>query len=124
MDVTTRTIKDVLLVQITGRIDFSNTKDFEDRLLGAVANPPQRQGKAVLDLGGMSYMSSSGLRVLMMACKHFKSIDGLIVVASLQPMLQEIFRISRFDKILQVYETVEKALKALSPEDASDGKAP
>jgi len=124
MDITTRRVKDVLLVQITGRIDFSNTTDFENRLLGTVADSTRGRGKTVLDLGGVTYMSSSGLRVLMMACKDTKSRGGVIVVASLQPMLREIFKISRFDVIFPVYENVEEALEALSPGDAPNGTAP
>jgi anti-anti-sigma factor len=119
MELTSRVVEDVVLVQVKGRIDFVNSKEFEDGLMEAIADIPQGKGKALLDLGGVSYMSSSGLRVLMLACKFFESKKSVIVVASLQPMLRDVFKISRFDKIFQVYETVKEAFEALSPEAAS-----
>ena len=71
MEVKARDIEDILLVSVEGRIDFSNTKDFEDSLFSALSDVMENQGKALLDMGGVSYMSSSGLRVLMLAAKQF-----------------------------------------------------
>ena len=119
MDVSTQMIADVLLVRVTGRIDFTNSKEFEDALLPKLAEIPQGQGKALLDLSGLTYISSSGLRVLMLASKQVRSVKGSIAVAALQPMLVEIFEISRFDKVFKVYGTVGEALEELSPDAAA-----
>jgi anti-anti-sigma factor len=116
MDVSTRLIADVLLIQVSGRIDFSNSKEFEEALLPKLADIPQGQGKALLDLGGLTYISSSGLRVLMLASKKVRSREGAIAVTALQPVVMEVFEISRFDKVFQVYGTVGEALDALSAE--------
>ena len=118
MDVSSRAIADVLLVQVTGRIDFANSKEFENALMPKLAAISPGRGKVLLDLSGLTYISSSGLRVLMLASKQIRSVEGEIAVAALQPMLVEIFEISRFDKVFKVYGTISEALETLSPDAA------
>jgi anti-anti-sigma factor len=75
--------------------------------------------KVLFDLSGVPYMSSAGLRVLTVAAKRCRQQNRDIVVAALQPLLQEVFRISRFDTIFKIFQTVEEALQAISPVAAS-----
>jgi anti-anti-sigma factor len=75
--------------------------------------------KALLDLSGVVYMSSAGLRVLTLAAKQCRKQNGEIVVAALQPLLQEVFRIGRFELVFKVFTTVREALEAIAPADAS-----
>lgn len=101
----------VLVVCVDGAIDHASAGEFERvllPLLGAAA-PGSR---VVLDLGGVDYMSSVGLRVLMLAAKQGRSSSLAISVAGLQPALREIFQISRFDKLYAVHDTVQGALAA------------
>ena len=69
----------------------------------------------VLDFGGVPYISSVGLRVLMIAAKQMRSRHARIAVAGLQPVVAEIFAISRFDKVLEVFPAVRDALAAIAP---------
>jgi len=73
----------------------------------------------VLDLSGVAYMSSAGLRVLTLAAKQCRKQHGNIVIAALQPLLQEVFRISRFDTVFAIFKSVPEALADLSPTAAS-----
>ena len=70
---------------------------------------------AVLDFADVEYISSVGLRVLMIAAKAMRAHERPIAIAALQPVVGEIFAISRFDKVLTVYPSVRIALEALSP---------
>lgn len=119
MDVSTQLVADVLLIHVSGRIDFTNSKEFEDVLLPKLADIPKEQGKALLDLSGLTYISSSGLRVLMLVSKKVHALKGAIAVAALQPTVMEVFEISRFDKVFKVYGSVGEALETLSPEAAT-----
>ena len=73
----------------------------------------------LLDCGGLVYISSAGLAVLMTAAKRCRKQNGKMVLAGLQPMIQEIFQISRFDKVFEVFPTVRAALENISPAAAS-----
>ena len=66
----------------------------------------------VLDLSAVDYISSVGLRVLMLAAKQVKSQGGSISVAALQPVVREIFEISRFNLVIPSYAGVDDALAA------------
>jgi anti-sigma B factor antagonist/stage II sporulation protein AA (anti-sigma F factor antagonist) len=73
----------------------------------------------LLDLSKVNYMSSAGLRVLMIAAKGCRKQGGKMVLAALQPTIQEVFKIGRFDMVLEIYPTVRQALAAISPEAAA-----
>ena len=71
-------------------------------------------GSIVLDLGGLEYVSSAGLRCFMLASRQAKVQHGRIVVAALQPMVAEIFEISHFNLVFQVFPTVREAIGTAS----------
>jgi len=73
----------------------------------------------VLDLSALEYVSSAGLRAFMLASREAKSRQARIYVASLQPMVAEIFKISHFNLVFQVFATVADALAAVSPQAAA-----
>ena len=72
-----------------------------------------RHGALVLDFSAVEYISSVGLRVLMVAAKQMREHQAQLLVASLQSVVAEIIAISRFDRILTVTATVDDALAAV-----------
>ena len=118
MELQTRDIANVLLIRVEGRIDHTTAKQFQDLLLPQLHGCPGEANKALLDLSGVHYMSSAGLRVLVLAARQCQQ-QGEIVLAALPPLLQEVFRISRFDLVFKVFATVRAALEYLSPTAAS-----
>lgn len=115
MKLDSKEMDNLLLINVDGRIDFSNTQEFEDALLPLVEKVNGENAKVLIDLSGVPYMSSAGLRVLMLAAKKLRRKESDIVIAALSPMLQEVFRISRFDKIFKIFSSVQDALAEISP---------
>lgn len=64
----------------------------------------------MLDFSGLDYISSAGLRVLMIAAKEVKPQQGIIAVAAMQPVVREIFDISKFNLVLNCFDSVADAL--------------
>jgi anti-anti-sigma factor len=124
MECKTQNIANVVLFQVEGRIDHTTAKAFESALSPHLAGCTGEEKKLLLDCGGLVYISSAGLRVLMIAGKQCRKQNGKMVVAALQPMIQEIFQISRFDKVFEVFPTVRAALENISPAAAAayDGR--
>jgi anti-anti-sigma factor len=120
MECRAQEIADVLLVQVEGRIDHTVAKAFEDALLPLLDGGTVGGKKALLDLGDVAYMSSAGLRVLTLAARQCRKQHGDMVIAALQPILQEVFRISRFDMVFKIFKDVSEALQELSPAAASE----
>jgi anti-sigma B factor antagonist/stage II sporulation protein AA (anti-sigma F factor antagonist) len=104
-----------------GRIDLSNAEPFKDALLGAVA---AAKTAVVLDLSRIEYVSSAGLRSLMIASKAGTARGVTLGVAAMQPIVKEIFTISRFHLVLPCFETVREALAQLDPAAAAGEDAP
>lgn len=117
MEFTSHKISDVILIKIQGRIDHNTAKDFENLLKPHLDQCiTGEQKKIIIDLNGVDFMTSAGLRVLMIAAKTCEKQKAEIAVATLQPRIQEIFKISRFDLVLKTFPTVISAFENLSPE--------
>ena len=105
---------DVLVVSVAGRVDHANAEQFKARLWPLLASCRPGGDQLVLDLAGLEYISSAGLRVLMLAAREVKAQDGTLVVCGLQPVVREIFEISRFNIVFRVLPDARRALAELS----------
>jgi anti-sigma B factor antagonist/stage II sporulation protein AA (anti-sigma F factor antagonist) len=110
VDLSTHCYVDVIVAAPAGRIDHSNA---DAPVLSRVGAAGCRA--VVLDFARVEYISSMGLRVLMMAAKTVRAQQGRIGITALQSVVGEIFAISRFDHVLEVFPTVADALTAFSP---------
>ncbi len=116
MDFAPKRFGNTIVLSPAGRIDHSSAEAFTDGLLAHMGTCRAGQDLLVLDLSGVPYIASVGLRALMMASKRAKAQEGTFVVAALQPVVQEIFAITRFTVIITTFPAVRDALAALSPE--------
>jgi anti-anti-sigma factor len=125
VELQTQDIANVLLIHVAGRVDPITAKRFEGLLLPRLNGCTGETQKVLLDLSGVHYMNSMGLRVLTLALRQCQKQQGEIVLAALQPFLQDVFKITRFDTLFKVFATVQAALAHLSPTAASayDGAA-
>lgn len=92
---------------------------FTTDLMKSVDSAAAAGGAVVLDLSGLEYISSAGLRCFMLASRQAKTQNAKIAVAALQPMVAEIFQISHFNLVFQVFPVVREALGAVSAEAAA-----
>jgi len=106
---------DVVVVQLSGRIDQERSPAVQAEL-HARFERLETSGTvgAALDLSSVPYMSSAGLRVLMIAAKEARAHGLTLAVFGLRPVVREVFQISRFDKVIPIYEQLSEALAALS----------
>jgi anti-anti-sigma factor len=105
---------DVVVAAPVGRIDHTNAEALNRALAPLLERCGVDLRALVLDFTHVDYISSIGLRVLMVAAKQARSQEAKIAVAALQPVVNEIFEISRFNYVLDVHATVRAALEALS----------
>jgi anti-anti-sigma factor len=99
---------DYSILTIDGRIDTSNASAFEaeiDQLLNSGEN------NIILNCRGLNYISSSGLRVFLVAQKKTILKHGKLQICNLQPEIKEIFVISGFSTIFRIFDTQEEALE-------------
>jgi anti-anti-sigma factor len=90
-----------------GRVDESTATAFTERLIAEAA---AARDKLVLDLSGIAYMSSRGLRALTLAQREASRAGSTIVLAAPNETMREILAISRYDMIFKVADTIDEAL--------------
>jgi anti-sigma B factor antagonist len=119
MNVVSRRYANALVVGVSGRLDQDTCEGFRAELMEFVGDTAHNGGGVVLDLSGLEYISSAGLRCFMLASREARAKNARVVVAALQPMVAEIFTISHFNLVFEVFPGVRDALATLSPEAAA-----
>jgi anti-sigma B factor antagonist len=119
MKLESRTYADTVVVAPTGRLDHDNCEAFRAGLEPHLEEATASGYRMVLDLSGLEYVSSAGLRCFMLAAKQAASHGSKIVLAALRPVVAEIFQISRFDMLFEIYPSVRDALGTLSASAAA-----
>jgi anti-anti-sigma factor len=103
-----------VIVSPGGPVDQENAEDCESRLVSSVKEASRSGGSLIIDFRNVDYMSSVGLRALMMAAKEAEPASVKVLVTGMNETMQEIFRISGFEKLFVVHESLESALAAAS----------
>lgn len=99
----------ITIIGLNGRLDTSNYIQFENNLLDEIS-----PGSSVLiDCTELDYISSSGLRVLLLALKKAEKAGSWLALCSLRTVIMEIFKISAFDSIFTIYPDKAIALEKL-----------
>ena len=102
--------KGVFVFAPKGRIDSSTALQVENALMPALdAGDP-----VVVDLSGLTYLSSAGLRVLLTAAMWSKASDVELALCAMRTEIRDIFRISGFIKLFTIYDELTDAIDALS----------
>jgi anti-anti-sigma factor len=109
-----RQFADVVVAAPSGRIDHAVAGELEQALAAVLAESGTGRAGVILDFAAVDYISSVGLRVLMISAKQMRGRATPIAVAALRPVVAEIFAISRFDRVLDVFPSVREAVEKLS----------
>ncbi len=88
-------------IQLSGRFDGLSAPDIE-KTLDSMILDGERQ--IVIDLTGVHYISSAGLRVLLKAQKVLQKISGGLILLGVQPAVFQVLQISGFDRLFQFAE--------------------
>ena len=98
----------VLMLVPIGRIDSSNAPSFERLINNHIDDG---ESNIIIDFSRLSFISSSGMRVLLIAAKSLRGIaDGKLVLFGMRNSIREIFSISGFDAIIPVVNARADAL--------------
>ena len=114
MEFSSQRFIDVVAAAPKGRIDQGSAEAFQQAVTQALAEVDAHSSSLLLDFSAVDYISSVGLRVVMMAARHVRARPGRIAVAALQPLVREIFEISRFHHVVEVFPSLREGLAALS----------
>jgi anti-anti-sigma factor len=102
---------DILIVAPKGRVDTTTSGDLEKRLLHHLEAGERR---VLLDMDAVEYISSAGLRVLLLLAKRLKAADGEFVLCALGPPVRQVFELAGFVSIFRLEASRDQALARLA----------
>lgn len=107
MNIKIEKIGNFTILRIKGRIDTVHSSSLESEV-----NQLFDKGEKdlIFNCSEVDYISSSGLRVFLVAQKKAISINGKLYLCNMQPAIQEIFRISGFSNLFRIFDTQEEVL--------------
>lgn len=100
----------VTCLGLEGRLDSATAGDLEQQVLPMFARAGER---VVIDMAHLDFVSSAGLRVVLMAAKRAKKSGGTLILCGLSKEVRGVFEVSGFLKILDVKVDRHEAKQAL-----------
>jgi anti-sigma B factor antagonist len=111
MIITDRIVGDIAVVAVEGRLDANTSSVLEAKFLQLV---DQGSLKFIFDLSKLDYVSSAGLRILLVAAKKMKAMKGKLALIQMTDNVKEVFDMSGFSAIFSIYENEADAANALA----------
>ena len=99
---------DVMTLRIKGRLDALTSPNAEKRIFDAINNGQQ---KVLIDLAGVTYLSSAGMRMLLSTSKKLRTLSGKMAVCCTTVNVLDVLKMSGFDHVLELFKTEDEALK-------------
>ena len=110
MEISLEKINDSDIISVKGRLDVTTTAELDKTFSSLFESGG---AKILVDCAELEYISSAGLRTLLAAAKNSKKQNGKIVLACLNRNVRQIFEISGFTQIFDIFDSRESALSAL-----------
>ncbi|WP_042701457.1 STAS domain-containing protein [Azospirillum sp. B506] len=110
MHITEQALNGVVVLHPVGRIDSGSTGEFEGVLMSAIGEDGTR---IVVDMAELSYISSAGLRSLLVAAKAARTKRGSIALCAMAPSIRALFDISGFSSLFAIHADAASAVAAL-----------
>ncbi len=99
---------DVKVVVVRGRLD-ANTSPLLEQKIQQILN--QGENRLALDFSELIYISSLGLRVLIVAAKNLQKINGKLGLAALNEDILGVFKMAGFTRVFSIHPTLEETIQ-------------
>lgn len=110
MDIECAKRGDVVVLGPKGSLNTETAPKFEQKLLELLNAAEKR---FLIDFARVDYISSAGLRVLLMAAKRLKAGGGAIVLCAMSPPVKKVFALCGFERDFTIVESRDRALERL-----------
>jgi len=100
----------MVLIAITGDIDGSTAQELQDYVTPSI----KTNCRILFEVSNVAYMSSAGLRVLLVIYRQINEVKGGVVLMSVSPDIQEAMNATGFLKHFVLVDTLEEGIQALT----------
>lgn len=109
MQIETREVGEITVVDMSGRLDSTTSGDAHDKMVEIAKSGAS---KVILNLNGTEYISSAGLRVILTAAKLLKSSSGEMKICHANGVVKEVLETSGFNHLIAIVEDEKSAMTA------------
>jgi anti-sigma B factor antagonist len=106
MQITRQNTPGATILSLLGRLDELATAEVEQAFTHVLND--ESEG-LIVDMAGVEYVSSSGLRVLLMLMKAMKKQQRVLKLCNLSPFVAEVFEVSNFAVLFDVHDSLASA---------------
>jgi len=97
----------IAIMEVSGRLDAGTSPVLEQKFLSVLDRGDK---DIVIDFSDLQYISSAGLRILLMAAKRTSANGGRLALCAMKDNIRNVFEISGFTAIFQIHVTQEEAI--------------
>ena len=94
------------VMRLEGKLDTVSSPEVQTAVMAALESADKG---VVIDMSEVAYVSSAGLRVMLIGGKTAKAACKAFRLAGLKPAVAEVFKMSGFDRLLEIHPDVQKA---------------
>lgn len=105
-----KTIDDSVIVEASGNVNSNNSKQFSEQMTHIIA---EGCSHVVIDLSGLSFMTSAGFRALLIAGRTASNTNSRFSICGMNAKVHQLFELGGFLDVFPIYDSVENALAAV-----------
>jgi len=105
MNVTLHTTNNVLILTIQGSIDSKTAGDLQNQIMDSVADAKN----IIMNLSAVEFLSSAGLRILLMVYRQLKARNGKIILVGVSEDIRDVMEMTGFINFFEIHQTLEQA---------------
>ena len=107
MEVNIKTDGNIVIISIEGSIDSKTAGDLQSKIMEKVSET----NNVLLDLTKVDYVSSAGLRVLLMIYRQIKSKNGKVILVGVSEEIRDVMSMTGFINFFEIADNIDNALK-------------
>lgn len=107
MKVDFKTQNNILIIKVNGSIDSNTAPEIQEKIFEASADSKN----VIIDLSEVDFVSSAGLRVILMIYRQIKSKDGKVVLVGVSEEIRDVMTVTGFANFFEMVDSIENALK-------------
>jgi len=110
MNIEFESVDGITVATLFGELDGRTAPVVQEQL----AALPRPQGRVLLDMSGVNYISSAGLRALLMLYRQMAANDGQVALSGLNESIKDVMAVTGFLEFFAAYDSLEEGLAALN----------
>ena len=110
MEIEFETVDGIVVVTLFGELDSRTAPIVQDKLMDL----PSPEARVLLEMSGVNYISSAGLRALLMLYRRMANSDGRVALVSLTESIRDVMTVTGFLDFFAAYDTLPEGVAALS----------